>query len=174
MKIIEALKDLKVIEKRIAKNRDDITKYASRASTDNPLFESDDRQKEEVKRLIQANMDLMFHYLDLKAKIEYTNLVTMVELGGKKWSISQLILLRRGMGKVPLETLNALNFITAKTRLQEIRQIDATDPPKAIQLWDEEQKNKDFRYWQEDILQKIDATLEVTNAQVDLLDKLPA
>ena len=78
MKIIEALKKLKVIEKRMEKNKSQITQYASMISTERPIFDTEEKQRKEVSSLIQANIDLMKEYLDLKGKIEKNNITVKV------------------------------------------------------------------------------------------------
>jgi len=80
MKIIEALKELKLIIKKIEKNADNITQYSSLVSTERPVFGSETDQKNEVSSLIQANKDLMVRYIDLKIRIDRTNMETKVTM----------------------------------------------------------------------------------------------
>lgn len=172
MKIIEALKELKLIEKRIQGNQEQITKYASYISIDTPPLETESKQRAEVDSLIQANYDLILRYLELKQKIELTNLKVKVTLGGKDWTISQLISLRRGMGKFYISTLQALSPIVANKKFQELRQVEITNPPKAVLLWDEAKKNEQLKYWQQEVLDRIDPTLEIVNATTDLVEDI--
>ncbi len=171
MKIIEALKELKLVEKRIQGNQEQITKYASYVNTDAPLLETELKQRAEVESLIQANNDLIIRYMELKQKVELTNLRTKVTLGGKEWTISQLISLRRGLGKFYISTLQAVNPNTAMARMRQFSNgYDATNPPKVILLWDEAKKNEQLKYWQQEVLDRIDPTLEIVNATTDLVE----
>lgn len=171
MKIIEAMKELKLLEKRIGSNREQITRYASYASIDDPIFDKDPEiQRKELSSLVQANFDLIEYYLELKERIQKTNLETKVTIGGVSRSISQLITLRTGSGRAYIDTLQALNANTAMNRLNQVKQIDMSNPPKAILLWDEKEKNEQLKHWQYEVLDKIDSTLEIVNATTDLLD----
>src|SRR6056297_2980857 len=95
MKIVEAMKELKLIEKKMVKNNDSIQKYSSQPSNERPYFQDESTQKKEVKNLVQSNRDLLSNYLELKKKIEKTNLETIVEMDGVKYAISDLLVLKR-------------------------------------------------------------------------------
>lgn len=90
MMIIEGMKRLRVIKKRMASNIDSVNKYAAIISSERPMFGSEDEQKKEVKEIIQSNLDLLREYLKLKKRIERTNLQTVVEIGGVEYTISDL------------------------------------------------------------------------------------
>ena len=55
MTIIEGLKRLRLLDKRMAKNCEEIQKYSSLLSNEKPIFDSESNQREEVRKLIQAN-----------------------------------------------------------------------------------------------------------------------
>ena len=167
MKIIEGMKKLRVIEKRMEKNMESISKYSSLLNTERPYFETEDRQKQEVKSLIQANKDLMEEYLKLKKDLEFTNLVTLLELGGRKYSISELLVLKRKMAKNMINTFGSLNAKAANTRLSSARMRGEEKTPQAVRLYKEEDKNAGLSQWQE-IYDNIDSRLEVLNATEDL------
>ena len=88
MMIVEGMKTLRIIEKKMTSNTSDIQQYASQVSTERPLFETEDKQKRTIRELIQANVDLMKRYLHIKARIEFTNLMTQIEMDGDTYSIS--------------------------------------------------------------------------------------
>ena len=60
--LIEALKELRVIKKRIQSHMNDIEKYASRLSTEATYFASDQDQMQEVRQRVQACEDLVRRY----------------------------------------------------------------------------------------------------------------
>ena len=64
--LIEAMKKLRIIEKKMTNNAGSIQRYASMVSTEKTLFETDLKQRVEIKALIQSNKDLMERYLDFK------------------------------------------------------------------------------------------------------------
>jgi phenylalanyl-tRNA synthetase alpha subunit len=167
-KIIEGMKQLKVIEKRIQKNTQEITQYASMVNTERPSFDSDVEQKRQVESRIQANKDLLKEYLFLKRKIEYTNLNTVVEIGGVSYTISDLLVIKRHMAKAMLETYDALNLNAAQSRMQRGGYAGPTgEKIQAIAMYDEKTKNAGRREWQ-DLYDNINSRLEVINATTDL------
>jgi len=50
--IIEGMKRLRVIKKRMANNIEGVNKYAAIVSNERPMFGSEDEQKKEVKQII--------------------------------------------------------------------------------------------------------------------------
>jgi len=169
MKIIEALKKLKVIEKRMEKNRQQITQYASMISTERPIFDTEEKQRKEVSSLIQANIDLMKEYLDLKRKIEKTNINVKIEMGGVQYSLSDLLLIKRKMAKVMMSTYEALNTSTAQSRIRNVSVSSGERAPQIVQLYDEKDKIAGLDKWQ-DLYHNIDSRLEVINATTDLVE----
>jgi hypothetical protein len=167
MKIIEGMKKLRVIEKRMEKNMESISKYSSLLNTERPYFETEDRQRQEVKSLLQANKNLMEEYLTLKKNLEYTNLNVVLELGGKEYSISELLVLKRKMARTMIDTYGSLNAKSANLRLSSSRMRGEEKTPQAVRLYKEEDKNAGLAQWQ-DIYDNIDSRLEVLNATEDL------
>ena len=121
MMIIEGMKRLRVIKKRMASNIDSVNKYAAIISSERPMFGSEDEQKKEVKEIIQSNLDLLREYLKLKKRIERTNLQTVVEIGGVEYTISDLLILKRELVQLVVNTYDALNVNQAQMRLNSMR-----------------------------------------------------
>ena len=169
MKIIEALKKLKVIEKRMEKNRVQITQYASMISTERPIFDTEEKQRKEVSSLIQANIDLMKEYLSLKGKIEKTNITVTVEMGGVQYTLSDLLLIKRKMAKVMMSTYEALNPSTGQSKMRHASISSGERAPQVVQLYDEKDKITGLDKWQ-DLYHNIDSRLEVINATTDLVE----
>lgn len=174
MKIIQALKSLKTIEKRIEKNCQAISQYCAYISGEILPYENEDRQRQEVQYLVQANIDLEKEYLKLKCSVEHTNLITKVKIGIFEYSISELIVLKRGIGKIKgatfrSNTYKSLSLLLTNQRFNQIasRGVDATNPPRVIPLFQEKYKNEQLTAW-ENFLDQIDGTLEVINAETEL------
>jgi len=165
--IVEAMKRLRVIEKRMAANCSDITRYSSMVSTERPQFESEEIQRKTVKSLVQANTDLVSEYLKLKKKIEFTNLMTEVEIGGIKYRISDLLVIKRKLAKMMQNTYSAMNPSDAEMRIRGVRSPEG-QTPSVIRLYSEEDRSKGLRLWQ-DLYDNIDSRLEVINATTPLL-----
>ena len=173
MKLIEGLKRLRIIEKRIKSQNADITRYASMINTERPLFETEDRQKKEVRSLIQSNIDLIKEYMSLKRKIELTNLGTFREMNGEKYSIADLLVIQRKTYEMGRSTFKSLNDSASQSRLVSIRHMASEGKTPVInRLYNEEDRIKGLKYWQ-DLYDSIGAILEIMNAtsDVDLIEE---
>lgn len=174
MKLIEALKNLKTIEKRIDKNCQLIADYSAYVSSETPVFETHEKQQKEVESLIQANCDLEKEYIRLKMCIDHTNLNTKVQLLGKNLTISELVTLQRLLNRntnFRQKTYNSLNMSKAQVKLQQVfnqKGVDAQNPARVIPVYSEAEKNKALREWEE-FTSQIDGKLEVVNAETELL-----
>ena len=169
MMIVEGMKTLGIIEKKMTNNAQDIQRYASMVSTERPLFESEDKQKQAIKELIQANVDLLKRYLHLKTRVEYSNLMTTVEMGGKFYSVSELLVIDRKLASMMLSTYNALNDKDGQSRLRMSSQPQTGESPHVVRFFREEDKREQQRVWQ-DLIDNIITRLEVINATTPLLD----
>ena len=168
MKLSEAMKRLRVIEKRMVDNSQQITKYASLLSNEKPAFESEDKQKGEVAKLIQANTDLMKEYLDLKTRIEKTNLDTKVEIGGTKYSLSELLVIKRKLADSMIVTYRALNDNTAESKMRMGMAGKSETSVTVIKMYAEKDKNDNLLKWQ-DLRDNIDSRIDVVNATTELI-----
>ena len=168
MTITEALKKLKRIEKRMAKNNEEIQRYASILSTEKPVFDSENKQKEEVAKLIQSNNDLEKEYETLKAAIDYTNMVTVVQIGEETRTIHGWLTVLRKTGGLLIQTYRSLNTSEAHSRQGRFRDREGTTP-QIIRLYDENEKRNGQRKW-EDLTtgKEIEGRLEVINATTNL------
>lgn len=171
MKLIEGLKRLRIIEKRIKSQNSDITRYASMVSTERPLFETEVKQKKEVKSLIQSNLDLIKEFMSLKRRIDLTNLQTFREMNGEKYSIADLLNIQRKAYDMGKSTYNSLNDGAAQNRLMTMRHISSEGKtPVVNRMYTEEERIKGLKYWQ-DLYDSIGAILEMMNATVDLIEE---
>lgn len=167
--LIQGMKQLRIIEKKIKRNTTSINRYASMVSTEKPSFDTEEKQRKEIDKLIQSNEDLMENYLNLKRRIEYTNLFTTVEIHGHAYSISELLILKRKLAGLMMSTFESLNDNEGKSRLTMYqRTAPEGQTVRVIKLYKEEKKNEGLRYWQ-DLYDNIDSRLEVINATTPLM-----
>jgi hypothetical protein len=170
MKLIEAMKKLRVIEKRMAENIKSITQYASMPTNERPYFDTEQGQRAKVKELVQSNSDLMKEYLWLKRCVEKSNLETTMEMGGKQYTLSELLVIKRKMGAVMLNTFNALNDGAAQLRLAQFRsQASDGKTPTIARYYQEDDKINGKKEYQ-DLLDNIESRLEVHNAITELIE----
>lgn len=172
MKIIEGLKELKLIESKMKKNNEKIEKYSSILDNERPQFESESHQIQEVKNLVQSNKDLQERYLELKAAIERTNLSTKVKIDGqaKEHTIYELIIIKRKLGDLIKQTYTSMNTKQAASRLSSSRSsLGGSIAPKVVPLYDERTKNEALDA-HENFMSVIDGRLEVVNAVTDIIE----
>ena len=168
MMLIEAMKELKVIEKKMVKNSQSISEYAAVSDNERLPFGNKDAQSKEVRSLIQANGDLLQRYLNLKKQIEKTNLETIVEVNGIKYTISDLLILKRKLAKLMVGTYQALNENAARARVTQMRRGQGEREPVIERYYSEGDKVAGIREW-DDLYHAIDSRLEVINATTPLL-----
>lgn len=170
MKIIEALKKLKLIEKKMASNIENIAMYSSTVSTERPFFGTEDAQRKEVDKLIQSNTDLVKEYLRTKEMVEYTNLKIKVPFrGNQEYSLSELLALKRKVGDALINTYQALSTRYADQRMARAPKDLEGKPAQVARLYDEGRKNEallDLMTFMSDI----ESRLEVINATTDLIE----
>jgi len=168
MKIVEGLKKVKVLEKRIASNAQDITKYASVLSTEKPAFGTEAEQMSEVKKLIQSSEDLATEYLKLKTQIEKTNLAVSATINGKTHTLAEFLIIKRKLARTMQGVYQALNTTAAENRTHTAR-FSPDQKVDIVRLYDESERNTKLREWQE-LYEEVDSRLEVINATEDLID----
>ena len=170
MKIIDALKDLPLIEKKIIKNIELINKYASYGSHVGAAFEGESEQKKEVSSLVQANNDLVDNLLSLRKRLNITNATVEVTIEKLTYTVAEWIAFRQTGGRLLLDTYNNLNINKGSNDIntQKVNLSDGV-PVAIVRCFDEKSKNNNINEIQ-DVLDQIDATLEKVNATTDLVD----
>jgi hypothetical protein len=161
------MKSMRIVEKKMNRNREYIERYASIINTEKPYFETEAEQKKEVNKYIQANLDLFKKYLELKRAVEVTNLNTIITVEGYTGSISEILVIKRKLAKMMEATYSSLNDVRAERMKAHTPPVDGK-PPHVVRLYDEKVKNESIRYWQ-DLYSGIDARLEVINATTDII-----
>lgn len=169
MKLIEAMKELRLVEKKMEGHAQEIERYASMVSTERPYFKDEAEQRLEVQSRVQANEDLLKHYLRLKQRIELTNLRTKVGVYGAEWSISELLTIQRRLGAFMEKTFKAMNDTHGDQRLRSLPRTQEDKAAHVVRFYDEKTKNEGLRKWQ-DLLHEISTRLEIVNATTDLLE----
>lgn len=170
MKLIEGMKSLKVIEKKMQHNAVRITEYAAIVSTEKPIFGTEAEQRKQVEALIQANTDLGTEYLNLKKRVDLTNIQTQVTIGKKAYSISDLLQIKRTVAKLMETTYQALNDQLAERRLVGMRQQAGGDKVARVErMYDETRKYEGLQHWQ-GLRDEIETRIEVINATTELFE----
>ncbi len=170
MKIIEAMKQIKINERKINQNREEITRYSSAINTEKPLFANENQQREAVKELLQANTDLVKRNMKLKKAIEKTNLEVKVTIEGTEWSLSEFLMLNRKYAKMMMDTYAAQNDSAGEMRLRTVGSMKDSEgkTPHVVRFYDEKKKNEGRKEWM-DLADSITTRLEVINATTELI-----
>ena len=163
MTIIEGLKKLKMIIRRMDKNNENISKYSAQWDNQRLYFGDETLQRAEIRKLIQSNNDLMLQYVELKTRIERTNLNTVVDIGGYALPIASWLIVLRKTGIKMLESYRSMNTDHAG------RRVLGDKDSKLIRFYTEEDKNKGLRKWDDLLHGEIEGRLEVVNATTKLL-----
>jgi len=169
MKLIEALKKIKELQKKAEDLRTLVKNNCARSSLETDKYP---QQAKKVEGWMQSHSDILKEILRLRIAIQATNIKTEVaiELGGKAVTktIAEWIHRRRDLATEELSMWSLLSDRGVKEGL-------ATGPTgdpveiKVVRFYDpSERDNKKALYQAEPIT--IDSKLEVTNAVTDLIE----
>lgn len=168
MKLIEALHELRILEKKMTRNNEYIGRYSSMVSTQVPAFNTQEEQREKVRSLLQENVDYAMRRILLKSQINYTNLMTWVNLGGKMWRLQNLLDFQRGVALEIRNTFASLSEHSGQSQLRNAPTIEGRSP-QVVRLYDENMKLTELDRW-DTVKEEIRTRLEVINAVTDLLE----
>lgn len=172
MKLIEAMKEVKDQEEKITDLISKISRYCADQSHETPVYGTIPAQTAKVAEWLQSIHDTSLRCVDLRVKIQKTNLQTMVsiELGGNKVtkSIAEWILRRRTYSVLEHRAWISLT----DKNLKEGQMTNSAGEKVAVTVrryFDpvtRDRKVEEFR--SEPSI--IDRTLEVINATTDLVE----
>jgi len=169
MKIVQGLKKLRVIEKRMAKGIEEIQVLSSALSNEKPVMGNEEKQETEVKSLVQSNFDLVEEYLRLKLALEKTNLEVSTSISGEARTLSEWLVIRRKLGSTMLSTVGAMNDRAAENRRTLNRGLTPEGQAvHVVRFYDEKTKMDRLRQLT-DRLEAIDGKLEVVNATTNVV-----
>ena len=171
MKIIEALKRIKMLKKRMESNIQDIQKYSSGVSTERGYFESDEETTRVLQQLEQSTWDLWHEKIKLEQAIAITNIMTKIMVNGKEYTLHELLQLKRQDGSTLTHMYGAMNEQAGQQRLRAAVQLATSDtaPVHVVRFYDEKAKNEKLRALQ-DLIHEADSRLEVVNATSQIVD----
>lgn len=173
MKIIEALKKLKELERKKNDLTDKIKKHSAYLSFETPLYTDQRTQIAQVSKWVQSCEDILKEILSLRLKIQKTNLLTAIdiEINGKKITkpIAAWVHRRRDLAQEQVDIWKGLTDRNLEER--QIRQSDGTIQKVTIERCYNpvERDEKVELYTNEKFL--IDSKLEIVNAITDLLEE---
>jgi hypothetical protein len=170
MKIIEALKQIKDLQRKAEDLRKKVRDNCAISSVETPVY--GEKQRDTVSGWIQAHSDILKEILRLRTAIQKTNLATEVtiELNGKTVTktIAEWIHRRRDLAATEFQMWNML---TDKNIKEGIAQAPSGAEMKVeiVRFYDpEERDNKKEAFSSEPTT--VDARLEIINAVTDVIE----
>ena len=170
MKLIEAMKQIKDLQRKANDLRTKIGQCSADLDIETPLYED---QFGKVKGWLQAHSDLCREILRLRTAIQKTNLQTdvMVDIGGKtvEKTIAEWIHRRRDLATLEL---SAYQQLTDRGLKETNFMQQSTGEKKEIKIrrhYNPEERDRMVDLFQSEPLM-IDARLEVVNAVTDLVE----
>lgn len=167
MKIIEALKELPLLEKRINKQCEQIMEYAALGSHEESPFGTREAHRKQLESLVQSNKDLASRYEKLKLALTLTNASVKVDILGTTKTIAEWITFKSSTYRYLAKTLTSLDLVKASQRVREVK-VDITEGIRVERMYDEQDRNRQLNNLSE-LFDKVDGTLEVVNATTDLV-----
>lgn len=171
MKLIEALNELALTEKKLQSKYSFIQRYSARPNFRDDAFagKTGESEAKKVAEAIQSANDLIDKHEKLKRDIDYTNMVTKVRVGSKEYSIHSLILHKRFLCKLKTQVYTSLSDAQAQMEVNQLR-AKGGDQKVNVQvvynfdLADREAKQVEFM----ELSTNIDSALQIANAKIDL------
>lgn len=169
VKVIEAMKQIKDLLRKADDLRTKVKMHSADMDFETPTYEN---QKDKVRGWVQAHSDIMKEILDLRFRIQKTNIATSVpiELGGVvvNKTIAEWIHRRRELAN--LECNMWMQLTDRNLRDGQMTQSDGSKRDVKIRrYYSPDERDEKMNMFKSEPLM-IDARLEVINATVDLLD----
>lgn len=169
MKIIEALKEIKNLQRKADGIKEKVGKHSAYLNVETPVYPD---QKGQVREWVQAYSDVLKEILRLRLAIQKTNLVVdvTIEIAGKPVtkSIAAWVHRRRDLAKLEATIWQALT----DRGLREGQMKQSTEQiidVKIIRCYDPKERDEKLEIFQSEPL-LIDSRLEVVNAVTDLIE----
>jgi hypothetical protein len=167
MKLIEAMNELKLTEKKLQAKLAFIQRYSARPNFRDDAFGGNESKK--VAEAIQSANDLIGRHEELKRNIDFTNLVTKVRIGTKEYSIHSLILHKRFLCKLKASVYGSLNDSQAQSEVAQLRTRPGESKVNAQVIYNFDIMDRDAKQAELMELQSnIDSALQIANAKLDL------
>ena len=169
MKLIEALKQIKDLEKKADDLREKVARNSAYLNIETPTYAD---QKKQIKQWIQSHADILKEILRLRIAIQRTNLASEVtiELNGNSVtkSIAEWIHRRRDLANDEAKMWRGLT----DRNLKEGTMKQSNDQPvevRIIRCYEPEERDQKI-YNLDSEPSTIDGKLEIVNAVTDLME----
>lgn len=179
MKLIEGLKQQKHIAKKIEDLQAKIRQHSAYASIERPVYrdekdpDSPAIQTQQINSWVQSCLDLVKYMVQLRLRIQYTNIVTLVTIQiGQSRSITKTIAewihWRRELCDMMYRTHAQLTDKNIKEGQLKNSQGEIVDI-KIVRCYSPAQRDSTMAEYM-DLKNSIDSTLEIVNATTDMVE----
>lgn len=174
MKIIQGLKSIKELQRKVSDLRSKIKQNCADMDHMEPTYGSVEDQKKQIESWIQSTHDSVKEIMRLRVAIQKTNLETLVKikLGDKivEHSITEWIHRRRELAEAEMYSWSVLTIgsLAPKNWSATGKPEDMIVTKPRMYFNPKERDDKIELYTSEPGI--IDSTLEVTNAETDLIE----
>ena len=156
MTILQALKKIKHLDRKIKKNKERVARWCSYFSDEEPMYDA-----EGIKKLLQSANDLINERNVLRHRIHRTNIMVTAEFQGKAISLDELIILRTLTIPSMLDALGTMRRKEKNYRHdKEIKVVMQYDPSERDKLIDNLEYTMDV----------LDALLDDMNIKTELVE----
>jgi len=162
MKILQALKKIKKIDRKIEKYCKRIQKYASFVvEPGDPPAPYD---AEDIRRMQQAVADLLQEKMRIRAALHLTNTRVSLEFHGRTYTIDELLLLQNVVIPVRIKTLKLMR----RAEKGGFGRNEYSKEARVVIQYDPRERDKEIESL-EDMLSKLDDVLDDVNIETDVI-----
>lgn len=185
MKIVQAIKKIKEVQKQIDDTMSKINKYSSDEDDQEPIYGSLDQQTAQISSWLQSVRDLNAEIERLDLCIKRTNVLTLVtiKLGDNEITKPIASWIKRGQSSIgktgnkrlslsesDLKAWNCLRENTGRSETKVVKGKDGVDVVvKFRRYWDPKERDKMTSLYSSES-SVIDGALEEINATTDLIE----
>ena len=163
MTLVQSIKELKLIKRKIRGNAELIEKYSSQSENEKPLIDTTAAQVAEINSLIQSSESLVKEYSSISSALAYTNLITRININSKDYSIHELICLKRELHDLMILNYRSMNDNNFNKNTRMNMNTSPGVKNNVERYYDEKYKQMKIRE-AEDLFHEIDCRLENVNA----------
>jgi len=166
MKIIEALKAIKHLDRKIEKNLERIAAWCSyeldESNPEPPLYNAED-----IAKMRQQITDWLYEKAKLRHLLHKTNIKTIVEFDGKTFNIDQLLIIKTMVLPSRLDMLKRLTRRNASSRRGVFT--DTEKKVKIVMQYDPKEREKEIDSI-DNMSVKISALLDTLTLNTELVE----
>ena len=170
MKLIQALKKIKDLQRKIDDLKAKIKQHSAGYDIEEATYGTKEQQSAQIKDWLQSIHDSIKEILRLRVAIQSTNLNTMVKINGAEKTIAEWIHRRRDLADLECTSWASLTDKNLqKQQIFRLKDSEETVLSKLHLFFDPKIRDDKIEEYKSEPT-TIDAKLEVVNAETDLIE----